>query len=93
MDGNGWDQHKRDIMHRLDDLERWRDQQVELCRRHQEGSTGRQESMISRMSALESRLSHLEGRLMGFLAAASVLGGLISIGVQVLLKIVGGNNG
>ena len=86
MEGNGWDEHKRNVLHRLDTLEDDFCQQKGRCEGHLRSTQAQHEQLLSRIAELSVRLATLEGRLMGFLAAASVLGGIVSLAIQIAIK-------
>jgi hypothetical protein len=86
MDGNGWEEHKRNVLFRLDTVEEDVISQRGRCADHSKNFHLQHELLLSKISDLNERLANLEGRLLGFLAAASVLGGLVSLFLQLALK-------
>lgn len=77
--GNGWVEHKRDVLHRLDALEDRMTQQEQNCLAHQKTQ-----------AEVMKALGQLEGRIAGYAILAAALGSILSVLGRSLLTHLGG---
>ena len=87
MDGNGWEEHKRAVLFRLDAIEDAMDSDHNNCNFRMKVVHEQHDQLLGQLQTISLRLATLEGRLLGFMTAASVLGGAVSLAIQILLKV------
>lgn len=80
---NGWGESKRDVYHRLEDIENWKCEFDGRCMTtHKE--------LNSVLTKISNELSFFKGKISGLALASSIVGGALAIVGEIVIKRLGG---